>query len=192
MLTAALLVAAYEAGYFPMAMDDGEIRWFSPDPRGIVPIETFHAPRRLLRVVRSRRFGVTVDQAFRDVMAACAADREEGTWINAEILDSYAGLHDAGLAHSVEIWDGPTLAGGLYGVSLRGAFFGESMFHHVTDASKIALHALVERLRAGGFRLLDIQWLTPHLASLGAVEIPREEYLERLQAALAADAQFGA
>ncbi|HSP91860.1 MAG TPA: leucyl/phenylalanyl-tRNA--protein transferase [Vicinamibacterales bacterium] len=190
MLSPSLLVAAYQAGYFPMAMDDGEIRWYSPDPRGVLPLDRFHAPRRLLRTVRSRRFEISVDRAFRDVMEACAADREDGTWINEEILASYGALHEQGLAHSVEIWAGGELAGGLYGVCLGGAFFGESMFHRVSDASKMALWALVEHLRGRGFGLLDIQWLTPFLASCGAVEIPRDQYLEALGAALDVDARF--
>ena len=190
MLPPSLLVAAYQAGYFPMAMDDGEIRWYSPDPRGVLPLDRYHAPRRLLRVVRSRRFEVTVDRDFRGVMEACAADRDEGTWINGEILDSYAALHARGLAHSVEVWDGAALAGGLYGVALNGAFFGESMFHRVSDASKVALWALVGRLRQRGFRLLDVQWLTPFLATCGAVEIPRDEYLARLVEAIQTDATF--
>jgi leucyl/phenylalanyl-tRNA--protein transferase len=190
MLSPSLLVAAYESGYFPMAMDDGEIRWYSPDPRGILPLRTFHAPRRLLRVIRSRRFEVTVNSAFRGVMEACAADREEGTWINGEILDAYCALHDRLLAHSVEVWTGTELAGGLYGVALKGAFFGESMFHRVSDASKIALWALAARLRERGFLLLDIQWLTPFLETCGAIEIPRDDYLERLKEALQVDARF--
>jgi len=190
MLAPALLVAAYEAGYFPMAMDDGEIRWYSPDPRGVLPLDRFHAPRRLLRVIRSRRFDVSVDRAFRDVMESCAADRDEGTWINGEILDAYCALHERGLAHSVEVWAGGALAGGLYGVSLNGAFFGESMFHRVSDASKIALWALVERLRERSFTLLDVQWLTPFLASCGATEILRDDYLAALARALGSDARF--
>lgn len=192
MLSPALLVAAYETGYFPMAMDDGEIRWYSPDPRGVLPLERFHAPRRLMRVIRSGRFEVSVDRAFRQVMDGCAADREDGTWINDEILDSYCALHDLGLAHSVEAWEGGALAGGLYGVSLNGAFFGESMFHRVSDASKVALWALVSRLRERSFVLLDIQWLTPFLERCGAVEMPRERYLEALARALGSDAQFDA
>lgn len=190
MLSPSLLVAAYQAGYFPMAMDDGEIRWYSPDPRGVLPLDRFHAPRRLLRTIRSRKFEISVDRAFRDVMEACAADREDGTWINGEILDSYGALHEQGLAHSVEVWTGGELAGGLYGVSLGGAFFGESMFHRVSGASKMALWALVERLRSQRFGLLDIQWLTPFLASCGAVEIPRDQYLDALGAALDVDARF--
>ena len=192
MLAPSLLVAAYEAGYFPMVMDDGEIQWYSPHPRGVLPLDRFHVPRRLLRVVRSRRFEISVDRAFRDVMEACAADREDGTWINGEILDSYCALHDHGLAHSVEVWDGGRLAGGLYGVSLNGAFFGESMFHRVSDASKVALWSLVERLRDRTFTLLDIQWLTPFLEQCGAVEIPRDQYLETLAEALQSGARFDA
>jgi len=190
MLSPSLLVGAYEAGYFPMAMDDGEIRWYSPDPRGVLPLDRFHAPRRLLRVVRSGRFEFSVDRAFREVMRECAADREEGTWISAEILDSYCALHERGLAHSVEVWGGGVLAGGLYGVSLKGAFFGESMFHRVSDASKVALWALVERLRERAFTLLDVQWLTPFLAACGAVEIPRDQYLETLAEALSSETRF--
>jgi len=190
MLQASLLVAAYEAGYFPMAQDSGEIHWFSPDPRGIVPLEAYHPSRRLLRVVRSGRFDVTVDHAFRDVMLACAADRDEGTWINGEIVDSYCALHERGLAHSIEVWHEGALAGGLYGVNLRGAFFGESMFHRVTDASKVALWRLCGILRTCGYHLLDIQWLTPFLATMGAIEIPRDHYLNELQAAMQLDCRF--
>jgi leucyl/phenylalanyl-tRNA---protein transferase len=190
MLAPSLLTAAYEAGFFPMAMEDGEIRWYSPDPRGILPLDGFHASRRLLRVVRSGRFDVSFDRAFPGVMEACAADREEGTWISGEILASYGALHELGFAHSVEVWAGGALAGGLYGVALGGAFFGESMFHRVSDASKVALWALVGRLRERGFTLLDIQWLTPFLASCGAIEIPRDQYLARLAEALQIDARF--
>jgi len=190
MLSPSLLVAAYRAGYFPMAMDDGEIQWFSPDPRGILPLDGLHVSRRLRRVVRSGRLVVTIDRAFRDVMLACAADRDEGTWIDQTIVEGYVAMHDAGLAHSVEVWDQSRLAGGLYGVALGGAFFGESMFHRVTDASKVALVALVDRLRLRGFQLLDTQWLTPFLETLGGVDVPRDEYLERLQAALRVRTRF--
>jgi len=192
MLSPPLLVAAYAAGYFPMGMDDGTIEWFSPDPRGILPLDGFHASRRLGRVLRSRRFPVSVDRAFRRVVEACAEGRDEGTWITGEILESYVALHEHGLAHSVEVWADGGLAGGLYGVSLNGAFFGESMFHRVSDASKVALWALVDRLRARRFTLLDVQWLTPFLERCGAVEIPREEYLETLVAALSSDTNFDA
>lgn len=195
MIPSDLLVSAYASGWFPMAVDQGDIRWYSPDPRGIIPLERFHVPSRLARLIRSGRFRVEIDTAFEAVMRACAEierDYEEGgTWINEEILESYAALHAAGLAHSVEVWQGGALAGGLYGVALGGAFFGESMFHRVTDASKVALAALVERLRARGFLLLDVQWVTEHLKQFGAIEIPRRQYLRRLEAALNADCEFG-
>lgn len=168
---------------------DGEIRWFSPNPRGILPLDSFHVPRRLARVVRQQRFEITVDRAFGDVIRGCVR-QEEGDWINDEIIESYSVLHELGLAHSVEAWHDGALAGGLYGVSLRGAFFGESMFHRVADASKVALVALVERLRARGYRLLDIQWTTPHLESFGAREIPRREYLALLRDSLTIDCTF--
>ncbi|MEZ5317200.1 MAG: leucyl/phenylalanyl-tRNA--protein transferase [Vicinamibacterales bacterium] len=191
MLDPALLVRAYREGLFPMAVEDGEIGWFSPDPRGILPLDAFHVSRRLARVIRQGAFTVTTDRDFVGVMRACA-DRpdEEGTWINHEIVESYAALHRLGLAHSVEVWREGALAGGLYGVHLGGAFFGESMFHTVTDASKVALAALVDRLRRRGFRLLDIQWVTPHLATFGAIEIPRRDYLQQLEAALARDCRW--
>jgi len=188
-LSPEILLTAYASGYFPMAVETGEIGWFSPDPRGILPLETFHLSRRLQRVVRHSEFEIRVNVSFRTVIAACA-DREDGSWINGEILESYCGLHDAGIAHSVEAWRDARLAGGLYGVTLGGAFFGESMFHRETDASKVALVALVERLRTRGFRLLDVQWTTPHLARFGAIEISRREYLRRLRVALRVDCSF--
>jgi leucyl/phenylalanyl-tRNA--protein transferase len=184
-IDSALLVHAYRQGIFPMALEDDEIGWFSPDPRGVLPLEQFHIPSRLARVTRSGRFEVVCDRDFEAVMRACAADREDGTWISEEIIESYVALHRRGLAHSIESWRNGQLAGGLYGVHLGGAFFGESMFHHETDASKVALAYLVTRMRERGFSLLDIQWVTPHLAQFGAVEIPRAEYLERLGRALA-------
>jgi leucyl/phenylalanyl-tRNA--protein transferase len=193
MIPLRLLVAAYASGWFPMATE-GEIRWYSPDPRGILPLDAVHIPRRLARVARSGRFRIEVDRAFGDVIRACAADDRDpldpGTWINDEIIESYTALHEEGIAHSVETWLDDRLVGGLYGVALRGAFFGESMFHRETDASKVALVALVERLRARGYALLDTQWITPHLEQFGAVEIPREEYLRRLEASLSLDCTF--
>jgi leucyl/phenylalanyl-tRNA--protein transferase len=189
-IEASLLVHAYRQGIFPMAMEDGEIGWFSPDPRGVLPLDAVHVAARLARVIRSRRFEVRVDRDFEGVMRACAADRDEGTWISEEIIESYVALHRQGLAHSVETWRSDRLVGGLYGVHLGGAFFGESMFHHETDASKVALVALVDRLRARGCSLLDIQWVTPHLARFGAIEIPRADYLLRLQRALAQSCTF--
>jgi leucyl/phenylalanyl-tRNA---protein transferase len=183
------LLEAYATGFFPMS-DGGRIRWYSPNPRGILPLDRFHAPRRLARVVRGGRFEIRVDTAFRAVIEACAADRAEGSWISAEIVESYCALHEAGIAHSVEAWREGTLAGGLYGVALGGAFFGESMFHKATDASKVALAALVARLRERGFALLDIQWVTPHLETFGAIEIPRRRYLMLLEEALRVSATF--
>jgi leucyl/phenylalanyl-tRNA---protein transferase len=184
-----LLLRAYSLGWFPMGTGRrGRIEWFSPDPRGILPIESFHAPSRLKRVVRQSRFDVRTDTAFESVMRACAA-RDE-TWITEDILHTYVALHDLGLAHSVETWQDGVLVGGLYGVSMGGAFFGESMFHSVTDASKVALVALIERLRSRGFVLLDTQWVTPHLQQFGAIEIRRSDYLERLAAALPLECRF--
>ena len=193
MIPSRLLVTAYGSGWFPMATD-GEIRWYSPDPRGILPLDAVHIPRRLARVARSGRFRIEVDRAFVDVIRACAADDRDpldpGTWINNEIIESYTALHEEGIAHSVETWLDDRLVGGLYGVALRGAFFGESMFHRETDASKVALIALVERLRARGYALLDTQWVTPHLEQFGALEIPREDYLRRLERSLRLDCTF--
>lgn len=189
MLSPDILLAAYAIGYFPMAVETGDIGWFSPNPRGVLPLDAFHAPRRLQRVIRQGRFEIRIDTAFRQVIEACAA-RDEGSWIDAVILESYVELHRAGPAHSIEAWRGDRLAGGLYGVSLGGAFFGESMFHREHDASKVALVALVERLRARGYDLLDVQWVTPHLASFGAVEISRRAYLRRLRQALQARCDF--
>jgi len=194
MIASSLLVSAYSSGWFPMAIDGGEVRWYSPDPRGVIPLDRFHLPSRLARLVRGGRFRIEVNRRFEDVMRACAeTERKEedaGTWISDEILASYVELHRLGLAHSVEAWLDDRLAGGLYGVALGGAFFGESMFHHVTDASKVALAALVERLRTRGFRLLDVQWVTPHLEQFGAIEIPRAVYLKQLDQALAVKAEF--
>ena len=181
MIPIATLLGAYRAGYFPMSVE-GEIRWFSPEWRGVIPIDGFLTPRRLARLLRQRRFRCTVNEAFRDVITACASREDaDGTWIDEEIRESYCLLHQAGHAHSVEVWADDRLAGGLYGVSLRGAFFGESMFHRVRDASKVALSCLVARLRDRGYRLLDIQWVTPHLERFGAVEIPRARYLALLE-----------
>lgn len=194
MIPSELLVSAYSSGWFPMAVDEGEIRWYSPDPRGIIPLDSFHVPSRLARVIRSGRFRIEIDRDFPAVIRACAEvdrrDEDPGTWIDSEILTSYIALHRQGIAHSVEAWEGERLAGGLYGVALGGAFFGESMFHRVTDASKVALAALVERLETRGFTLLDIQWVTPHLEQFGAIEIPRSEYLRVLDSALRVEARF--
>ena len=181
-LTAVSVLRAYRDGYFPMACGDGRLRWFSPDPRGILPIDSFRLPRGFRRALRRLSFSVTVDTAFSDVVQGCA-DREE-TWIDPSIARVYAQLHAQGLAHSIEVWSGGVLVGGLYGVQQGGAFFGESMFSRVSEASKVALLALVEILRAGGFGLLDIQWVTGHLANFGAVEVRRPIYLEMLREAM--------
>jgi leucyl/phenylalanyl-tRNA--protein transferase len=185
------LLEAYGSGWFPMAVAPGEIRWYSPDPRGIIPLEAFHVPRRLARGLRAGRFEIRVDSAFSDVIVACS-EREDadGNWIDREIIDSYCNLHALGHAHSIEAWQGGELAGGLYGVAIGGAFFGESMFHRVADASKASLVALVDRLRARGFVLLDTQWVTDHLQQFGAVEIPRRRYLRLLEQAIRVDAAF--
>jgi leucyl/phenylalanyl-tRNA--protein transferase len=173
-----------------MAMEDGEIGWFSPDPRGILPLDAFHVPRRLARVVRHGAFEIHADRDFEGVMRACAASREGGTWISETIVRSYVALHHLGFAHSVEAWRDGALAGGLYGVHLGGVFFGESMFHRVTDASRVALVALVDRLVSRGFTLLDIQWTTGHLEQFGATSIAREDYLTRLAEALGKGCTF--
>lgn len=175
-----------------MAHEDGEIYWYDPNPRAIIPLEKFHVPRRLARIIRRGGFEVRFDYDFQTVITACAEpspDREK-TWINDEIIESYTQLHELGFAHSVEIWIGDELAGGLYGVSIQGLFAGESMFSRVTDSSKIALVHLVEYLRKRGFVLLDTQFITPHLARFGAIEIPRREYKKRLAAALRVQTWF--
>lgn len=188
-LTPELLVRAYCSGVFPMADSrTGRISWYAPDPRAVFPLDQFHVPRSLARTIRRGVYDVRVNTAFRAVMLGCAA-REE-TWISREVLRAYTALYRLGLAHSVEAWQGDELKGGLYGVALGGAFFGESMFSRSTDASKVALVALVERLRERGYTLLDTQWVTDHLARFGAVEIPRDEYERRLAAALQLDRRF--
>ena len=194
MIPTELLLAAYASGWFPMADEEGVISWYSPDPRGIMPIETFHVPSRLARVVRKGALQVEIDTAFEEVVRACAeAEREPGdtgTWISEEIIESYCALHAQGCAHSIEVRQNGLLVGGLYGVALGGAFFGESMFHRATDASKVALVALVDRLRSHGFLLLDTQWVTAHLQQFGAIEIPRPEYLRLLEESLKLDVSF--
>jgi leucyl/phenylalanyl-tRNA--protein transferase len=180
-----LLLYAYRSGIFPMAVNKrGDIGWFSPDPRALIPIdERFHISRGLRRTLRKNRFSITSDHDFEAVINACATAHGE-TWISAEIVRSYRELHRAGHAHSVETRLDGKLVGGLYGVHIGGAFFGESMFHWETDASKVALVALVERLRQRGFVLLDTQWTTPHLLQFGTYEVPRPQYLSLLEIAL--------
>jgi leucyl/phenylalanyl-tRNA--protein transferase len=187
-LTPEILLRAYAEGLFPMAERRGDptLYWVSPEQRGILPLDSFHVPHRLARTVRSGVFTVTADQAFADVMLACAAPgpgRPE-TWINDEILRLYIALHAGGHAHSIECWQAGEIIGGLYGVRLGAAFFGESMFSRRRDASKVALVALVDGLKRGGFVLLDTQFITTHLAQFGAVEIPRAQYLMKLAHAL--------
>ncbi len=182
-IPAEVLLNAYAQGIFPMGMPDGDIGWFSPDPRGIIPIDsTFHIPHGLRRALAKSTHEVRINSAFREVMLGCAG-RDE-TWIDEVIVASFCNLNSLGFAHSVEVWREERLVGGLYGVALGGAFFGESMFHRETDASKIALCALVDRLRKRGFLLLDTQWVTPHLRQFGAHEIPRAAYMARLASAL--------
>ncbi len=188
------LLACYARGVFPMADARADTRIFLIDPerRGIIPLERFHISRRLARTVRADPFEMRLDTAFRKVVQACAAPapgRAE-TWINHPIERLYVELHELGFAHSVECWAEGKLVGGLYGVALKGGFFGESMFSHVRDASKVALVHLVARLIAGGFKLLDAQFMTEHLAQFGAQEISRREYRRRLERALAAEADF--
>jgi leucyl/phenylalanyl-tRNA---protein transferase len=195
-LTPDLLLRAYAAGIFPMAedADDPEVFWVDPDERGVLPLDTFHLSRRLRRTVRQELFEIRCDGAFEAVVRGCAEPRAERprTWINDEIVRLYTALFRLGFAHSVESWHGGELVGGLYGVSLGGAFFGESMFSRVSDASKVALTHLVARLRLGRFRLLDTQFVTHHLRQFGAQEIPRALYRRQLAAALEADAHFPA
>lgn len=189
-LTPEVVLHAYRSGVFPMADADGQIYWFSPDPRCILPLERFHVTRSLRQVVRRGAFEARIDTAFDAVIAACA-DRPEGTWISEEVEAVYRTLSLRGHAHSVECWQGGRLVGGLYGVAIAGAFFGESMFTRVSNASKVALVHLVERLKERGFGLLDAQWSTPHLRTFGAIEVPRREYLRRLRVALALPCAFG-
>ncbi|MBO4519883.1 MAG: leucyl/phenylalanyl-tRNA--protein transferase [Alphaproteobacteria bacterium] len=185
-----MLVYAYSTGVFPMAehREDACVMWYEPKMRGILPLDGFHVSHSLARIIRKGIFEIRTDTAFREVMLNCA-DRPE-TWINDQIVEAYCRLFDLGLAHSVECWREGKLAGGLYGVSLGGAFFGESMFSKETNASKVALCALVDRLKAGGFTLLDTQFLTSHLASFGGIEIAQENYLILLEQALNIKASF--
>jgi leucyl/phenylalanyl-tRNA---protein transferase len=183
------LCTAYCNGYFPMAdSKTGEINWYSPDPRTIFDLNEFHIPRSLSLTLKKKDYTLRINQRFEEVMRSCA-EREE-TWISESIIQSYLQLHRLGFAHSVETWKEGKLAGGLYGVSIQGAFFGESMFSRMRDASKIALVHLVERMKERGFTLLDTQYLTPHLERFGAREIPRSEYMKRLEEALHVTCSF--
>jgi leucyl/phenylalanyl-tRNA--protein transferase len=175
---------AYRRGIFPMYNHySGGIDWYRPDPRAIIPLDTFHVSRSLAKTIRQGTFEIRIDTDFEGVMRGCA-DRAEGTWISEEFIEVYGELHRQGKAHSVEVWRAGRLVGGTYGIALGGAFMGESMFHYETDASKLALAALVERLRGRGYQLLDTQYLTPHLVRFGAIEIPHREYYDRLKRAL--------
>lgn len=193
-ITAQVLLKAYSVGLFPMAedADDPTLYWIEPDMRGIIPLDGFHMPRSLAKIVRQGRYHITFNAAFDAVMRACAAPApgRSKTWINGTILDLYADLHRLGHAHSVEGWDDDQLVGGLYGVSLGRAFFGESMFSRRTDASKVCLVHLVGRLRERGFILLDTQFTTEHLKRFGAVDVPRADYEQMLAEALIGEAAF--
>jgi leucyl/phenylalanyl-tRNA--protein transferase len=189
-LTPEGVLLAYRHGIFPMADErSGEVLWFRPDPRAIIPLDGFHVSRSLARTIKRVTFEIRVDTDFEGVMRGCA-DRPEGTWISERFVEVYAALHRAGQAHSVEAWREGRLVGGVYGLALGGAFMAESMFHRETDASKVALAGLVGRLRERRFTLLDVQYVTPHLESLGAVEITRGDYERRLAAALPLDCRF--
>ncbi len=190
-LTPQLLLTAYAQGIFPMGDDVGRIHWLAPDPRAIIELDGFVTTRSLRAAVQQKRFEVWIDRDFEAVITACG-ERPEGTWISPEIHAAYVTLHRLGFAHSVECRQQDSLVGGLYGVSLGGAFFGESMFHRLTDASKVALVHLVERMRALGMMLLDVQFVTPHLARFGTIEIPRDEYERRLAAAIVQPVAFAA
>jgi leucyl/phenylalanyl-tRNA--protein transferase len=183
------LLDAYRHGVFPWFDEMTPICWWSPDPRTVLPLDGLHVSRRLARTLRSGRFTVSVNRDFAAVIRGCT-ERAEGTWITSEMVTAYERLHALGHAHSVEVWQDGALAGGLYGVAVGGLFAGESMFHRRTDASKVALAALVGRLRERGFVLFDVQMTTPHLLRMGAIEIPRAEYLERLREAVVLDVTF--
>ncbi|HYO09581.1 MAG TPA: leucyl/phenylalanyl-tRNA--protein transferase [Tepidisphaeraceae bacterium] len=185
------LLSAYAQGAFPMADRDGTVRWYTADPRGIFPLEGFHVPRNLAQLVKQGKFDVRVNHDFEATMRACAdARRDDGTWINEELIRAYVRLHHLGFAHSVECWQDGLLAGGLYGVSLGAAFFGESMFHARPNASKVALVHLVERLRTRRFELLDTQATTPHLKQFGCIDISAREYLVLLRKAMKRKCEF--
>jgi leucyl/phenylalanyl-tRNA--protein transferase len=194
-LTADLLLKAYAYGVFPMAKsrEDETVYWVQPKLRGVLPLDAFHVPRSLRKTLRRGIFTVTIDKAFGEILKGCAeaAPDRPDTWINDRIIHLFTELHDAGAAHSVEVWQEDKLAGGLYGLAMGGAFFGESMFSRRTDASKVALCHLVGMLKVGGFTLLDTQFITDHLARFGAIEISQTDYLAELQAALTRSARFG-
>jgi leucyl/phenylalanyl-tRNA--protein transferase len=195
-ITPEVLLKAYACGIFPMAesADDPALFWIEPERRGVIPLDRFHMPARLARTVRSDRFTVTIDRDFDGVLDGCAqpSPGRPRTWINTRIRLLYRKLYERRHCHSVEVYEGEALAGGLYGVTLGRAFFGESMFHRARDASKVALVHLVARLKAGGFRLLDTQFVTDHLRTFGAIEVPRRQYHKLLEAALSGEGDFAA
>lgn len=193
-LTADLIIRAYKAGIFPMAedADSPDLFWVSPDKRGVLPLDKFHISKSLRKALKNNSYTIKVDSDFDATIHGCAnygTDRDN-TWINDTIIELYRELFERGICHTVEVWDGDNLIGGLYGLSIGTAFFGESMFHRVTDASKIALACLVARLRGGGYTLLDTQFVTDHLRSLGGIEIPREQYEVLLGKAIVSKADF--
>ena len=195
-ITPEVLLKAYACGIFPMAesAEDPALYWLEPEKRGVIPLDRFHLPSRLARTVRSDCFTVTVNRDFDAVLEGCAESRagRPRTWINTRIRVLYRKLHDRRHCHSLEVYDGDTLVGGLYGVTLGRAFFGESMFHRARDASKVALVHLIARLKAGGFKLLDTQFVTDHLRTFGAIEVPRRQYHKLLEAALTGEGDFAA
>ncbi|MDF1702390.1 MAG: leucyl/phenylalanyl-tRNA--protein transferase [Planctomycetota bacterium] len=186
----ALVLEAYRHGIFPWYDADDPVLWWSPDPRAILPLEAVHVPRRLERTIASAGFRLSRNEAFGAVVAACDERRPDGTWIHAAMQACYGALHGEGHAHSLEVWQGEALVGGIYGVAFGAGFAAESMFHRVRDASKVALVSLVRHLRAQGFALLDVQFMTEHLAQFGCVEIPREDYLQRVAAVRDRDVRF--
>lgn len=189
-LTPAMVLEAYRHGIFPWPVRQGLVPWASPDPRAVFPLHPAKPwPRTVKRALRPS-FRISFDEAFVEVMRACAERPGEGTWITSDILSTYRELHELGWAHSVEVWEGPQLAGGLYGIALGGLFAGESMFHRVTGASKVAFSAAADRLRERGFSIFDVQVLTPHLEMLGCVAMPRLQYRAQVRAALAKEARF--
>ena len=191
-LTPETILSAYAQGVFPMTDSDGQTRWYTADPRGILPLDTFHVPRTLAQFIRRKPppFDIRINSDFSATIRSCMEQRADHTWIGPQIIDAYLELHQLGFAHSVEAWHQGRLAGGLYGVSLGAAFFGESMFHHISNASKAALVALVARLRQRRFELLDTQAATPHLQRFGCLEIPAADYLARLKKALTQQRRF--
>ena len=184
-LSPALLLRAYSEGVFPWFSEGDPVLWWSPDPRAIIELDGLHVSRRLARTIRSGKFRVTIDRQFEAVMRACGEARPDGTWVTDEMIAAYSRLNREGHAHSLEVWHGDALAGGIYGVAIGGLFAGESMFHTVTDASKVALAALVEHLKKQGYVLFDVQMKTEHTERMGAVEIARDAYLARLEDAVA-------